>query len=174
MVSITPHPTEHRVASALSLLSLFLYSPLPPACSSANAPARALFQQFMLLTARCRVPVRHGGLEMLSPPPPSTVTSKIFHKLDWDWQFRIWKWGWGGGGSGGVLRRRGRRCVSNSMRGSPDVYVGQRTIGRYVTGKVKGNTRGRRLRAFGRGEDETQIQVYLDRDSSGGGLEYVD
>lgn len=84
MVSITPTPPQNT-GSPLSALSLSV----SPACSSANAPARALFQQFMLLSTHCRVPVLHRGLEMLSPLPPYTVTSKIFHKLDWDWQFGI-------------------------------------------------------------------------------------
>ncbi len=87
MVSITPTPPQNT-GSPLSALSLSV----SPACSSANVPAWALFQQFMLLSTHCRVPVLHRGLEMLSPLPPYTVTSKIFHKLDWDWQFGIWRW----------------------------------------------------------------------------------
>lgn len=84
MVSITPTPPQNT-GSPHSAPSLSV----PPASSSANAPAQALFQQFMLLSTHCRVPVLHRGLEMLSPPPLYTVTSKIFHKLDWDWQFGI-------------------------------------------------------------------------------------
>lgn len=97
MVSITPTPPQNT-RSPLSSLPLSV----SPACSSANAPARALFQQFMLLSTHCTVPVLHRGLEMLSPLLLYTVTSKIFHKLDWDWQFRMLRWrllwsgiGWG-------------------------------------------------------------------------------
>lgn len=84
------HPTPEHWVPSLSLCSLSLSVSL--ACSSANAPAQVLFQQFMLLSTHCRVPVLHRGLEMLSPLPPYTVTCKIFHKLDWDWQFRIQRW----------------------------------------------------------------------------------
>lgn len=98
---------------------------------------------------------------MLSRPPPYTVTSKIFHKLDWDWQFGIWKLGWGGGWGRGWCWE-GRQCVSNSTRGSPGVYVGRGTVGRYVTGKALGNKReGKALKGFRTKREETQIQFYL-------------
>lgn len=85
MVSITPTPPHPRTLGPPTLS-------VSPTCSSASAPDRAPFQQFMLLSAHSPVPVLHRGLEMLSPPPPYTVTSKIFRKLDWDWQFGIQQW----------------------------------------------------------------------------------
>lgn len=113
MVSITPNPPQN-IGSPLYALSLSIST----ACSSANSPAWVLFQQFMLLSTHCWVPVLHRGLEMLSPLPLYTVTSKIFHKLDWDWQFGIqrwrlrWSWiGWGREGKGAVMGwRLGKQC----------------------------------------------------------------
>lgn len=96
-----PNP-EHWVPS-LSSFSLHLTGQV--FCQCRTPPP--FFQEFMLLSAHCRVPVLHRGLEMLSLLQPYIVTSKIFHELELDWQFGIQRWrlrwlwiGWGWAGVG--------------------------------------------------------------------------
>lgn len=90
----SPHP---RTLGPLFLLSIHLPGLLLCQCTGPGP-----FQQFMLLSTYCWVPVLDRGLEMLSPLPPYTVTYKISHKLDWDWQFGIpsWRLWWSGIGLG--------------------------------------------------------------------------
>lgn len=86
MVSITPTPSQNT-GSPLCALSIRLTGLLFCQCTGPDP-----FSAVYIIKHTLQSSFLHRGLEMLSPLPRYTVTTKIFHKLDWNWQFRIQRW----------------------------------------------------------------------------------